>query len=444
MVWKFCINFAAEKILRMRKALFLAVMLLAAVGGAWGQFSIRSSAAHTLLTGAQYNIDAIAVFDSIPAGSEIVYNGAGPFQWSYMSGGTRLTSTQAAVEAEDGVLYTVSVNGVATYWVYVLDYSKYHVTFESIWIPDGQTDLCESLQIGADGDVPAIYYLDKNGNRTFLQREFHLEYMSASWSGDDWLDSLAVVQLTPSSWPLNVTLKAPMESTDIILWGDTIASLLGIAVDTISIEYRAVALECHPEGKVIERSAKNEKDRSSQNAIQGSSPLVVQFSANANPADPVYYEWRIYNVDDSMNYQRYSDPVLNYTFKESGEYVAKLMVNTDECSYTDTLNIKVLDSFLEVPNVFTPNGDGINDEFRVAYKSLESFEIWVYNRWGRLVYHSTDPGKGWDGNINGRPAAVGTYYYVILAFGSDEDMVNYRRRGKPMRYKLAGDINLLR
>lgn len=427
----------------MKRLLFLVILVVAVAGDTWGQFSIRSSANNTLLTGAQYNIDAIAVFDTIPVGSEIVYSGPGPFQWSYTSGGTRLTSTQAAVEAEDGVLYTVSVNGTPSYWIYVLDYSKYYATFEDMTIPGGQTDLCENLQIVVNGNVPAIYYLDKNGNRTLLQREFHLEYWSAQWTGTEWQDSLAVYQLTPSSWPLNVTVEAPMANTDIILWGDTLGSLLGVAVDTISVDYGAVALECHPTGTVIERSAKNEKDRSSQNAIQGSSPLVVQFMANANPADPVYYEWHIYNVNDTMNYQRYSDAVLNYTFKESGEYVAKVMVNTSECTFSDTLNIKVLDSFLDVPNVFTPNGDGINDEFRVAYKSLAEFEIWIYNRWGRLVYHSTDPGKGWDGNINGRPAAVGTYYYVIMAYGSDED-TNYKRKGKPMRYKLSGDCNLLR
>jgi gliding motility-associated-like protein len=76
---------------------------------------------------------------------------------------------------------------------------------------------------------------------------------------------------------------------------------------------------------------------------------------------------------------------------------------------------------LLVPNVFTPNGDGANDEFRVVYRSIKEFHCWVYNRWGMLVYQWSDPAKGWDGTIGGRPAAEGAYFYVIRALGTDAD-----------------------
>jgi gliding motility-associated-like protein len=90
-------------------------------------------------------------------------------------------------------------------------------------------------------------------------------------------------------------------------------------------------------------------------------------------------------------------------------------------------------SDLQVPYAFSPNGDGINDEFRVAYISLKQFKCWVFNRWGRQIFVWTDPQKGWDGTINGRPAAQGAYFYIIEATGSD---------GK--KYKQKGSINLLR
>ena len=97
--------------------------------------------------------------------------------------------------------------------------------------------------------------------------------------------------------------------------------------------------------------------------------------------------------------------------------------------------------------MFTPNGDGLNDEFRVAYKSIISFQAWVYNRWGRLVYTWTDPQKGWDGNISGRKAAAGPYFYVIKALGSDFD-ANSAPIGKTKlrlgEYLLKGDINIIR
>jgi gliding motility-associated-like protein len=83
------------------------------------------------------------------------------------------------------------------------------------------------------------------------------------------------------------------------------------------------------------------------------------------------------------------------------------------CSVTDTIFIKVLRS-PEVPNVFSPNGDGVNDTWRIKY--LESYpgaEIDVYNRAGQVVFHSIGYDVDWDGTYKGSPLPVGTYYYVI-------------------------------
>jgi gliding motility-associated-like protein len=88
--------------------------------------------------------------------------------------------------------------------------------------------------------------------------------------------------------------------------------------------------------------------------------------------------------------------------------------------------------------------DGIYDEWRVAYKSIERYQCIIQNRWGRTVFKSTDPGKGWDGMIGARPAAEGTYYYVIVAYGTDKFPDNHKKAGQQMKYKLSGDINLFR
>ena len=90
------------------------------------------------------------------------------------------------------------------------------------------------------------------------------------------------------------------------------------------------------------------------------------------------------------------------------------------------------------------NGDGVNDEWRVAYKSIERYQCIIQNRWGRTVFKSTDPGKGWDGTIGGRLAAEGTYYYVIVAYGTDKFPETHRKAGQQTKYKLSGDINLFR
>ncbi|MGP8215821.1 MAG: SBBP repeat-containing protein [Bacteroidia bacterium] len=68
-----------------------------------------------------------------------------------------------------------------------------------------------------------------------------------------------------------------------------------------------------------------------------------------------------------------------------------------------------------IPNVFTPNGDGINDVFRVDIKDAQCFDGKIYNRWGVLVYQWSDALGGWDGIIQQTklPASDGTYYYII-------------------------------
>ena len=83
------------------------------------------------------------------------------------------------------------------------------------------------------------------------------------------------------------------------------------------------------------------------------------------------------------------------------------------CSASDTTNLIVLKG-PEVPNAFSPNGDGINDKWKIKY--LEYYPdavVQVYNRYGQIVFSSIGYNKEWDGTYNGNPLPIGTYYYVI-------------------------------
>ncbi|MCB0534774.1 MAG: gliding motility-associated C-terminal domain-containing protein [Saprospiraceae bacterium] len=67
-----------------------------------------------------------------------------------------------------------------------------------------------------------------------------------------------------------------------------------------------------------------------------------------------------------------------------------------------------------VPNVFSPNGDGSNDLFQLqTNQSLQNFELRIFDRWGGLLFESTDPGLGWDGTARGKPMNPGVYAYFI-------------------------------
>ncbi len=97
-----------------------------------------------------------------------------------------------------------------------------------------------------------------------------------------------------------------------------------------------------------------------------------------------------------------------------------------------TYAVTITDSYLACPNAFSPNGDGVNDEWKVSYRSLREYECHIFNRWGKEMFSSRDPEQGWDGKSGGKTVPAGAYYYVITATGNDGQ-----------QYKLGGDINIL-
>ena len=83
------------------------------------------------------------------------------------------------------------------------------------------------------------------------------------------------------------------------------------------------------------------------------------------------------------------------------------------CMVTDTLHIKVM-KMPEIPNAFSPNGDGIYDTWQIKYlQDYPNSSLEIFNRTGRLVYSSKGNGRAWDGTWEGKPVPVATYYYLI-------------------------------
>ena len=92
-----------------------------------------------------------------------------------------------------------------------------------------------------------------------------------------------------------------------------------------------------------------------------------------------------------------------------------LIVYNGACSDAASLPIiiKKIDttSIVKLPNVFTPNGDGENDEFMIFVKNPKTVRLTIFNRWGNPVYEITETTPSWDGKINGYLAAEGVYFY---------------------------------
>ena len=91
-------------------------------------------------------------------------------------------------------------------------------------------------------------------------------------------------------------------------------------------------------------------------------------------------------------------------------------------------------SSISIPNIFTPNGDNINDDFRILTENLTTYSLEIYNRWGVQVFSTSYTGQFWDGRTtSGAECSDGTYYYIIRATGADS---------KP--YSLKGFVTLIR
>lgn len=92
----------------------------------------------------------------------------------------------------------------------------------------------------------------------------------------------------------------------------------------------------------------------------------------------------------------------------------------DSAGQTSSLNTQCVDNCVayELPNVFTPNGDGVNDLFTPVeeFRFIKDIDINIYNRWGQVVFHTTNPAINWNGNVDNSGGACpeGVYYYVCV------------------------------
>jgi gliding motility-associated-like protein len=140
-------------------------------------------------------------------------------------------------------------------------------------------------------------------------------------------------------------------------------------------------------------------------AIPGAMVQFTDSSANA-----ISWFWDF--GDGSISTQ--ANPMHEYS--APGEYFVTLRV-TDANGCVSTLSdgpFVVFSPDLLVPNVFTPNGDGVNESFMVRYTGSEDFFLEVFDRWGRSYFIGDSPAEGWPGlDSNGNAVPEGVYYYSL-------------------------------
>jgi gliding motility-associated-like protein len=337
--------------------------------------------------------------------------GTGPFtfrwyRWNTVSGGfTQLIMTETGVMSSsinnlDEGGYRVNISNGSGYtanltgWIFIdIPYSMARL----------QNRTCDYVALSGTVAIDTFYYYDISGGQR-IRLPNGVKFL---WSSDP-VSSIPYpdIELNPQ------TFIPPLEDVTYKL---LVTDSLGCTGES-SFFYESIHVK-----------ADFTVDPSS-----GEAPLEVTFTDNSVRA--LYYFWEF--GDDSVSIQSNPEP---HTYYIPGDYTVKLTIES-ELHCIDSVSfekITVDPSSLGIPNVFTPNEDGINDRFILEKTSLRYLSIKVFSRNGTMVYDFYGEGPmlkdwdGWDGSVRGTSAKAspGVYFYIIKALGWDDieyDSKEYR------------------
>lgn len=345
-------------------------------------------------------------YNSSTADFEFYFSESSDSQNSEISGltdgGYRITVTQAA---------NTEINRA---WVF-----NNWTTVEA-FLPDSSSN-CESFKLIGEFDTAELNYYDLSDN-TKLQV---FKDVRVQWKvGDEIVAAVLSPQIYDpptknTDYKLRVYDKFECEGTRTVTYN----SIVTKAIFTV--------------------------DFGEQDPAELEAPLTVNFLNSSENGMLGQYEWFLFRdlndikresegsespIDSIMIVGYDENPI--YTYENTGIYDVKLVSKHVSEFHTcvDTVYIEdyiVVDSsYIVAPNVFTPNGDGINDEFVVKFFSMQSIQITFFNRWGRKIhYYKSENIRGfegtwtetvWDGKLmGGRYASPGVYYYNVVGEGRD-------------------------
>jgi gliding motility-associated-like protein len=138
----------------------------------------------------------------------------------------------------------------------------------------------------------------------------------------------------------------------------------------------------------------------------------------------------------TYNWQNGSSNEAYFTIQQPGTYFITI-TNIEGCSAKDSIKIvEACPPKLFVAEAYTPNGDGLNDVFKVNHEYITQFKMVVYNRWGEIIFISEDPNESWNGEYKNEQMPMGVYPYIITYESMFEEY-----KGP---YKKTGSVTLIR
>lgn len=440
------------KIVLKCKILMRALMvltLLAATGATAAGAGLEFTGGRVVAVNAEAStgLEKIYVLENV-AGVTASYPSAGA-KWSKWSNSgaayaeavavtTDGTSSQYVLPGADGFGITVE-DGGRMYHFWIVNYAAHHVDFKDVTFDEADSD-CQSLYLNVkplrEGYNYSINYYTINGAPRTLDRGYRLSYNTLEYDENAKVYNLATKTEKLGALKATVRVDKPLCDTRFTLSGDRFAEEWGFGEQVESDIYATDAVEAMTYAEQTERDNDNEQTDQTT-GLGGSAPVDITFVAAVTDAVK-FTEWQLSSSADFDTYElRFNQTEVEYTFTQYGTWYMRFQASNADgtCDYfSPVYEIQIGESKLVCPNAFSPGAsEGVNDEWKVSYKSIVDFECHIFNRWGVKVATLTHPSQGWDGKYNGKLVPSGVYYYVIKARGADGH-----------KYDLSGDINIIR
>lgn len=353
------------------------------------------------------------------------------------------TSTLTTLIGDKG--YIVE-DGDRRYCFWITDYLPHRLKLRSA-TPSADQE-CDVTIIDVNGTGDPIRYFTINGQQKTLSQDITVEYTTQEWNDRLNPPNFQDVEISKKYESLQTQYRLSPPNycrTTFRISGDKFLkawnweeSIESVTVDPMSVDAQTFAnqLTETSDEESDNSQGSNQIGSGSSDGLGGSAPCEIMFEAYVTDG-VIHHEWQLTRDPnfEEIDY-RFTQQDLDYTFLEEGShYLRYIGSNADgSCEYvSDTYVVTIGESDLKVPNAFSPNGDGVNDEWKVAYRSLLDFQCTIFDRQGHQVAHLTSPEQGWDGKVGGKTVDSGVFFYIIEATGTD---------GK--KYKKSGDINIVK
>ena len=436
----------------MKKILVIIVILLCLCVNAMAQsvgFSGNSRSVWECVPEKNTGLDAIYVLSDV-VDVEMSYDSGDVVQskwyrYSNLGGGyaeeikgVEQSGTVSTLRTIEGDMGYIIETGDSRYYFWVVDYSKHVLSVNSLSFSN--EDECGETSIVVDGYGDAIKYFTINGQQRNLDRKIEVVYNNLEWNAESklWMQKECKKQIEDFGATITI-MPAPLCDTQFLLQGDQFLKAWREEVAVESDVYRAKSVDVRTEAEQLNQDSEEKSNiinSGNSSALGGSAPAEITFYAYTTDA-VIHHEWQMASDEafEDITY-RFNQQDLDYVFDEEGSFYLRYIGSNSDGScevYSDVYAVSIGASELKCPNAFSPGvTEGVNDEWKVGYKSIVEFECTIFNRWGVEMFNFTDPSLGWDGKYNGKFVKPGVYYYVIRAKGADGKI-----------YKMSGDINII-